>query len=87
MSANIGDLARDPSLRALDDCGCCEGASAETPVAIANRPGLSAIAYRVGTHGQFQRTMLAALSDATRPALKGLTARTNDDFSIALLDA
>ncbi len=52
-----------------------------------NRPGLAAIAYRVGTHSRFKQSMLAALSDLTRPALFGLKTRDDDDFSIALLDA
>ena len=70
-----------------DTCGCCEGLTAQTPTPVANRPGLSAIAYRVGTHSQFKQSMLAALSDITRPALQGLKSRDDDDFSIALLDA
>ena len=41
--------AVDPSLRNLNDCGCCAGVTVETPVEVVNRPGLSAIAYRVGT--------------------------------------
>lgn len=45
-----------------------------------NRPGLPAIAYRLGTHAGFFRRMLAGL-----PA--GLTARALDDPSIALADA
>jgi len=68
-------------------CHCCEGLTAETPAPVTNRPGLSAIAYRVGTHSQFKQSMLAALSDITRPALQGLKTRDDDDFSIALLDA
>ena len=71
----------------LDSCHCCEGLTAQTPAAVKNRPGLSAIAYRVGTHSQFKKSMLAALSDITRPALQNLKTRDNDDFSIALLDA
>jgi predicted phage baseplate assembly protein len=71
----------------LDTCHCCEGLTAQTPVAVKNRPGLSAIAYRVGTHSQFKQSMLAALSDITRPALQNLKTREDDDFSIALLDA
>jgi hypothetical protein len=71
----------------LNDCGCCEGISAETPLQIENRPGLSAIAYRVGTHAQFRETLLARLTGSRRPALSGFTTRDNDDFSIALLDA
>jgi predicted phage baseplate assembly protein len=71
----------------LDTCHCCEGLTAQTPGAMTNRPGLSAIAYRVGTQTQFKRSMLAALSDITRPALQNLKTRDDDDFSIALLDA
>jgi len=71
----------------LNDCGCCEGISAETPSRIQNRPGLSAIAYRVGTHAEFRETHHARLSGSGQPALAGLTTRDNDDFSIALLDA
>jgi hypothetical protein len=71
----------------LDTCHCCEGLTAQTPVVLANRPGLSAIAYRVGAHSQFKKSMLAALSDITRPALQNLKTREDDDFSIALLDA
>src|ERR1041384_4339969 len=71
----------------LNDCGCCEGISAETPVQIENRPGLSAIAYRAGTHAQFRETLLARLTGSRRPALTGFTTRDSDDFSIALLDA
>jgi hypothetical protein len=71
----------------LNDCGCCEGTSIETPVSQVNRPGLSAIAYRVGTHAQFKETLLARLTAAGHPALNSLSARDNDDFSIALLDA
>ena len=80
-------------------CGCCEGIEAATPVAVANRPGLGALAYRVGTHSTFLETMLARLStlclgseeecranEGLRPLLK-LTSRDTGDPSIALLDA
>jgi predicted phage baseplate assembly protein len=80
-------LSRDPTIRHLDGCGCCDGLGAETPEAIANRPGLSAIAYRIGTHGRFKASMLARLSAADLPALNALTTRSDRDFSIALLDA
>lgn len=77
----------DEALRELNACGCCAGIAAVTPVEIRNRPGLTAIAYRVGIHPQFKETLIARLSDAKRPALSKLTTRDNDDFSIALLDA
>jgi predicted phage baseplate assembly protein len=78
---------RDPTLHELRDCGCCAGTGAVTPLTIANRPGLPSIAYRVGTHGAFKRSLLAALSEARHPALQRLNAREDDDFAIALLDA
>jgi len=68
-------------------CGCCEGIAPETPQPVANVPGLSAIAYRVGTQPTFLASMLAALSDPAFPALAGLRTRDESDFSIALLDA
>jgi hypothetical protein len=71
----------------MNDCGCCDGLTAATPVAVDNRPGLSAIAYRAGTHAQFKTTALARLSTSHLPALAALTTRQDDDFTIALLDA
>ena len=65
-------------------CGCCEGAPTTTPLPLDNPPGLSALAYRIGTHGQFKAAMLAELS--RRPELAGLTTRTDDDATVALLD-
>lgn len=80
-------IALDPTLRSLNDCGGCEGISVQTPVPVDNRPGLTAIAYRVGTHAQFKRTLAGRLSGSEQPALHGLTTRNDDDFSMALLDA
>ena len=71
----------------LNDCGGCEGLSVETPAEIVNRPGLAAVAYRVGTHSRFKHSMLARLSGSDLAALASLTTRDDDDFSIALLDA
>jgi len=71
----------------LNDCGCCEGLNAETPVLVYNRPGLKAIRNRVGTHARFKESMLASLSASTRIALQNLNTREDDDFSIALLDS
>jgi hypothetical protein len=79
-------------------CGCCAGIEAVTPLPVANRPGLSELDYRVGTHATFLETMLARLSTlclgaeaecrsgkGLRPLL-GLTTRERDDPAIALLD-
>ncbi|HEU4557224.1 MAG TPA: putative baseplate assembly protein [Longimicrobium sp.] len=88
--------ARDETLRGLDSCGCCTGTDAATPLAVANRAGLTAVAYRVGTHGTFLETLLASLSapgggasaapGGGLPPLQALTAREGD-FTPALLDA
>jgi len=68
-------------------CGCCQGVGSETPEPIYNRPGLSAIRYRVGTHAAFKASLLAALSSSNVPALAPLRTRDDSDFTIALLDA
>lgn len=68
-------------------CGCCQGLGSETPEPISNRPGLSQIRYRTGTHATFKASLLAALSDSNLPALAPLRTRDDSDFSIALLDA
>lgn len=65
-------------------CGCCEPAAAPTPVLITNRPGLSAVAYRVGTFASFREAMIEAI--AREPALVGLTTRQSDDTAITLLE-
>ncbi|WP_223879155.1 putative baseplate assembly protein [Chitinimonas arctica] len=80
-------------------CGCCEGVRLRTPARIANRPGLDAIAYRVGTHWRFLDSMKARLGslkleakgpggqlDARYTPLSGLTTRDPADAAIALLD-
>ena len=85
----------------MQPCGCCAGIQIVTPEPEANRPGLSAVAYRVGTQATFFETMLARLSSLHLDVpstdgsgafqriypLKTLTTRELDDPSIALLDA
>ncbi|HXZ57777.1 MAG TPA: putative baseplate assembly protein [Gaiellaceae bacterium] len=71
----------------MSECGCCAGISQRTPLEVANRPGLSAIAYRVGVHSDFYASMVAALTSPERPGLAQLGTRDDDDFTIALLDA
>jgi len=68
-------------------CNCCTGLLTGNPLQIYNRPGLQAIAYRAGTYATFRDSLLARLSGADQHALLHLTARNNDDFTIALLDA
>ncbi|HEX6711016.1 MAG TPA: putative baseplate assembly protein [Rubrobacter sp.] len=81
------DVPRTAQAGSLDECGCCEGIEVGTPAEVYNRPGLSAIAYRIGTHARFKRSMLARLSDSRLPVLRDLNTRDDDDFSVALLDA
>lgn len=78
-------MSQDPY--ATSTCGCCSGRTARTPGVIANPPGLTEIAYRSGTHGDFLASMIAGLSRLDRPALGRLRTRDPDDPSIALLDA
>ena len=68
-------------------CGCCAGISVETPQGESNLPGLASIAYRTGTWGSFNESMLARLSSSDYPALAALKTRDSDDFTIAFLDA
>lgn len=80
-------------------CGCCEGTRKITPVSTANRPGLDALLFRIGTHGAFFETMKARLGNMVVEApgadkqtmetfypLQGLTTRDTKDPAIALLD-
>ncbi len=80
-------MALDKTLRNLNDCGCCEGNAVKTPVKVYNRSGLTVLAYRVGNHEKFKQTLLTRLSASGQPALRELTTRNDDDFSIALMDA
>jgi len=66
-------------------CECCQGVTRLVPVLDLNRPGLSTLAARVGTHARFKATMLAEIS--SKEKLQELGRRTNDDFTIALIDA
>ncbi len=81
--------------KTIDPCGCCDLPSRPTPVDVRNRPGLSQIAYRVGTYGTFRQAMIdsiasmaIAVEGETQPRrpLADWTARTNDDYGIALLE-
>lgn len=69
------------------DCGCCAGVDAATPRRVSNPPGLPAVHYRPGRHGDFLESVLARLSSASYPALSALKTREASDFTIALSDA
>jgi predicted phage baseplate assembly protein len=53
---------------------------------IANAPGLDAVAYRAGTWREFREAVEARFSSSALPALAGLRARSDDDFTIAIVD-
>ena len=77
----------------LDRCGCC-GDPVPAPD-VYNPPGLDALSYRMDTHGEILRRMLARLPlepveagpNALRYPLARLTTRSADDPAIAWLDA
>ncbi len=77
-----------------DNLSCdCSGAPAEDTLSHVNPPGRSALLYRLGTHRNFRRRLLAALASQppsegspSRP-LAALDTRAGDDPAIALLDA
>lgn len=89
MSRPVPDLKPHvpPAAAGSECCGCCEGIEAETPQALFNRGGLSAIRYRIGEYSQFRESLHAALSSSAFPALSRLRSRDDDDFSIGLIDA
>jgi hypothetical protein len=68
----------------LSTCDCCDPAAPLTPLAVENRPELSAVAYRIGTYASFRESMLNAIP--TDVTLAGLSTREDDDFAITVLD-
>jgi hypothetical protein len=71
------------SSQSLSTCNCCYEVQIKNMQY--NAPGLSVIAYRIGTHGSFKSSMLKEISK--KKSLKKLTARADDDPTIALLDS
>ena len=64
------------------------GIRSATPRESWNAPGQREISYRAGTQEAFLRSMLARLSSGCEfPALQALTNRSDDDLTVALLDA
>lgn len=82
------------STEQLDNCGCCAPGFEPQPVHY-NRAGLTQLKYRIGTHSDFLRRMMYLIPYVALPTgenigsrpLLGLTTRSTDDPSIALLDA
>ncbi len=77
----------------MSGCGCCaclSGAGAH--VEVANRPGLSTLHYRIGTHATFLDAMIRRLTIPADGVMSGyslheLTTRESDDPAVAFLDA
>ncbi|TXE07858.1 hypothetical protein ES711_10525 [Gelidibacter salicanalis] len=69
------------------NCGCCAGIQLRSPIKIINRAGLSAIDYRIGDYNDFKASLLSKLTVSQLETLKKLTTRSDDDFTIALIDA
>ena len=67
-----------------DTCGCCEPPAGLVPIEITSRPGLSAIAYRVGAFSSFRQSLLQAI--AGTPELSALRTRLSDDYTITILE-
>jgi hypothetical protein len=65
-------------------CHCCDGLIPPTPITADNRPGLSAIANRVGTYASFRAAMLQAIAGI--PELAALHTRIDSDYAITVLD-
>ena len=68
----------------MNDCGCCTTPAAYLDRHIENRPGLSAIAYRVGSFATFRKAITDQLPRI--PALAHLTARSSADYSLTAIE-
>jgi hypothetical protein len=68
----------------MSDCTACRQSPPSIPVEIDNRPGLSAISYRIGTFSSFRAALLNAIH--LTPELAGLRTRESDDYSITLME-
>src|SRR5262249_41675902 len=68
----------------VNTCGCCSVEGSPTPNVIQNRPGLSAVKYRMGTYASFFLAMTEAIARTPELRERWLT-RSTDDFAIGLL--
>ena len=82
------------SLFGQPPCTACEPHIPVTPLSLINRPGLSKLAYRVGTFSAFRQAMLDAFVfqpvrsvDPTNPSRSNTHATwSSDDYGVALLE-
>ncbi len=68
----------------MSDCWCCDRGTPISPRTVFNRPGLSALKYRVGTFSSFRRAMLESI--ANEPQLRLWTSRAEDDYGIEIIE-
>jgi hypothetical protein len=59
-------------------------AASAVPATVENRPGLPAIAYRIGTFATFRQAILDQLSQT--PQLAALATRVSDDYTITAIE-
>lgn len=64
------------------DCEVC--ARAATPARVENRPGLSAVAFRLGTFGSFRAAMVDRI--ANDPTLQALNTAAVDDHGVTFVE-
>ena len=67
-----------------DPRAACLPDAPPTPLPVENRPGLSALGYRVGTYASFREAMVEDLARAD--ALARLTTRRSDDYAVTILE-
>ena len=67
-----------------DTCRCCKSPETGTPVVIDNRPGLSAVVYRVGDFSQFRSAMFQDIFRSA--ALRDLSTRQSDDYAVTVIE-
>ncbi|WP_116132700.1 hypothetical protein [Tropicimonas sp. IMCC34043] len=65
-------------------CACCTGPVIPAPAVIFNRPGLSQIAYRIGSFATFRQAMLQQIHRS--PELIGFLTRESDDHGVTLIE-
>ncbi len=65
-------------------CNCCAPAVVPAPATIWNRPGLSAVDYRIGTFASFRQAMLDEVHRYTE--LTGLLTRQSDDHAVTFVE-
>ena len=86
-------LPRLPGRWAMS-CGCgggnqclCDERTPQTPLPVHNAPGQPVLHRRVATQATAKATMLRALSDPDLPGTTRFTARNDEDFGVAFIDA